>query len=197
MTHTLALYCIYSGTCQIRHTKVTGKCVGLYRMSQYSGFILVNRKLLLLTCTIESSLVIKTCLSLITDTCQSLNITIHILSRGLVFHSRTLYSTLSSNNLITSVRVSFEYIVLTLACQQQAQHLDQIILQRHHQGLMVKEVQHLVRHQCLANNQRQVQQLLHLRQMFALRGGIYSFVALLGSHVTAFNLGRLCTECIM
>ena len=27
----------------IRHTKGPGKCVGLYRMSEYSGFILVNR----------------------------------------------------------------------------------------------------------------------------------------------------------
>jgi hypothetical protein len=31
----------YSGTCLIRHTQVHGKCVGLYRMSKYSGFILV------------------------------------------------------------------------------------------------------------------------------------------------------------
>ena len=28
-------------TCLIRHTKGPGKCVGLYRMSEYSGFILV------------------------------------------------------------------------------------------------------------------------------------------------------------
>ena len=34
---------IYSGTCLIWHTKGPGKCVGLYRMSEYSGFILVNR----------------------------------------------------------------------------------------------------------------------------------------------------------
>ena len=34
---------MYSGTCLIRHTKGSGKCVGLYRMSEYSGFILVNR----------------------------------------------------------------------------------------------------------------------------------------------------------
>ena len=35
---------IYSGTCLIRHTKEPGKCVGLYmyRMSEYSGFILLN-----------------------------------------------------------------------------------------------------------------------------------------------------------
>ena len=30
---------IYSGTCLIRHTKGPKKCVGLYRMSEYSGFI--------------------------------------------------------------------------------------------------------------------------------------------------------------
>jgi len=27
----------------IRHTKRPEKCVGLYRMSEYSGFILINR----------------------------------------------------------------------------------------------------------------------------------------------------------
>jgi hypothetical protein len=34
---------IYNGTCLIRHTKGPGKCVVSYRMSEYSGFILVNR----------------------------------------------------------------------------------------------------------------------------------------------------------
>ena len=34
---------IYSRTCLIRHTKGPGKCVGLYRMSEYTGFILVYR----------------------------------------------------------------------------------------------------------------------------------------------------------
>ena len=34
---------IYSGTCLIRHTKGPGKYIGLYRMSEYSGFISVNR----------------------------------------------------------------------------------------------------------------------------------------------------------
>ena len=33
-------------TCLIRHTKGPGKCVGLYRMSENSGFILVNRNTL-------------------------------------------------------------------------------------------------------------------------------------------------------
>ena len=33
----------YSGTCLIWHTKEPGKCVRLCRMSDYSGFILVNR----------------------------------------------------------------------------------------------------------------------------------------------------------
>ena len=33
----------YSGTCLIRHTKGPGKCVGLYRMSEYSGFNLGHR----------------------------------------------------------------------------------------------------------------------------------------------------------
>ena len=37
---------IYSGTCLIRHTKGPGKCVRLYRMSEYSVFILVNRNTL-------------------------------------------------------------------------------------------------------------------------------------------------------
>jgi hypothetical protein len=37
---------IYSETCLILHTKGPGKCVGLYRMSEYSGFILVNRNTL-------------------------------------------------------------------------------------------------------------------------------------------------------
>jgi hypothetical protein len=36
----------YSGTCLIWHTQGPGKCVGLYRMSEYSGFILVNRNAL-------------------------------------------------------------------------------------------------------------------------------------------------------
>ena len=36
----------YSGTCLIQHTKGSEKCVGLYRMSQYSGFILINRNTL-------------------------------------------------------------------------------------------------------------------------------------------------------
>ena len=34
---------LYSGTCLIRHTKAPGKCIGLYRMSEYACFILVNR----------------------------------------------------------------------------------------------------------------------------------------------------------
>ena len=36
----------YSGTYLIRHTKGLGKCVRLYNMSEYSGFILVNRNTL-------------------------------------------------------------------------------------------------------------------------------------------------------
>ena len=36
----------YSGTCLIRHSKGPEKCVGLYRMSEYSGFILVKRNTL-------------------------------------------------------------------------------------------------------------------------------------------------------
>ena len=36
----------YSGTCLIRLTRVTGKYVRLYRMSEYSGLILVNRNTL-------------------------------------------------------------------------------------------------------------------------------------------------------
>ena len=36
----------YSGTCLIRHTKRPGNCVGLYRMSEYSDSILVNRSTL-------------------------------------------------------------------------------------------------------------------------------------------------------
>ena len=35
-------FIIYSGTCLIRHTKGPGKCVGLYRMLEYSGFFWVN-----------------------------------------------------------------------------------------------------------------------------------------------------------
>ena len=35
----------YSGTCLIRHTKGPGKCIGMYRMSEYSSFILVNRNI--------------------------------------------------------------------------------------------------------------------------------------------------------
>jgi hypothetical protein len=37
---------LYSGTCLIWHTKGPGKRVGLYRMSEYSGFILVYRNTL-------------------------------------------------------------------------------------------------------------------------------------------------------
>ena len=37
---------LYSGTCLIQHTKAPGKCVWLYRMPEYSGFILVNRNTL-------------------------------------------------------------------------------------------------------------------------------------------------------
>jgi hypothetical protein len=36
-------FCMYSETCLIRPTKGPGKCVGLYSMSEYSGFILINR----------------------------------------------------------------------------------------------------------------------------------------------------------
>jgi hypothetical protein len=36
-------FSFYHGTCLIRHTKRPRKCVGLYRKSEYSGFILVNR----------------------------------------------------------------------------------------------------------------------------------------------------------
>ena len=36
----------YSVTCLIRHTKRPGNCVGLYRMSEYSDSILVNRSTL-------------------------------------------------------------------------------------------------------------------------------------------------------
>jgi hypothetical protein len=39
-------YTMYSGTCLIWHTNGPGKCVRLYRMSEYSGFILVNRNTL-------------------------------------------------------------------------------------------------------------------------------------------------------
>ena len=42
-THTYIFIYICCGTCLIRHTKGPWKCVGLYRMSEYSGFILVNR----------------------------------------------------------------------------------------------------------------------------------------------------------
>ena len=34
------------GTCLIGHTKGPGKCVGLYRMSEYPGFVLVTRNTL-------------------------------------------------------------------------------------------------------------------------------------------------------
>jgi hypothetical protein len=36
----------YSGTCLIQQTKEPGKCVGLYRMSEYSDFSLVNKNTL-------------------------------------------------------------------------------------------------------------------------------------------------------
>ena len=36
---------IYSGTCLIWHIKGPGKCVRLYRILEYSGFIIVNRNL--------------------------------------------------------------------------------------------------------------------------------------------------------
>jgi hypothetical protein len=39
---TLSVIIRYSGLCLIRYTKGPGKCVELYRMSEYSGFILVN-----------------------------------------------------------------------------------------------------------------------------------------------------------
>jgi hypothetical protein len=39
-------YNIIQGPCLIPHTKGTGKCVGLYRVSEYSGFILVDRNTL-------------------------------------------------------------------------------------------------------------------------------------------------------
>jgi hypothetical protein len=35
-------FSLYSGTCLIQHSKGPGKCVRLYKMSEYSGFILVN-----------------------------------------------------------------------------------------------------------------------------------------------------------
>ena len=34
---------LYSAICLFRHTKGSGKYLGLYKMSEYSGFILVNR----------------------------------------------------------------------------------------------------------------------------------------------------------
>ena len=37
--HFFSIIFIYSGTCLIRHTKGSWKCVGLYRMLEYSGFI--------------------------------------------------------------------------------------------------------------------------------------------------------------
>ena len=37
---------IYSGSCLIQHTKGQMKCVGLHRMQEYLGFILVNRNTL-------------------------------------------------------------------------------------------------------------------------------------------------------
>jgi hypothetical protein len=37
------LFCRPGDSCLIRHTNGTGKCVGLYRILQYSGFILVSR----------------------------------------------------------------------------------------------------------------------------------------------------------
>jgi hypothetical protein len=38
------MFWLYSGTCLIRHTKGPGKCVRLYSMSEYSGFILVRER---------------------------------------------------------------------------------------------------------------------------------------------------------
>ena len=40
------IICKYSETRLIRNTKGLGKCVGLYRMSEYSGFILGNQNTL-------------------------------------------------------------------------------------------------------------------------------------------------------
>ena len=40
------IICKYSETCLIRNTKALGKCVGLYSMSEYSGFILGNQNTL-------------------------------------------------------------------------------------------------------------------------------------------------------
>jgi len=37
---------MHSGTRPIQHTKGPGKCVRLYKMSEHSGFILVNRNTL-------------------------------------------------------------------------------------------------------------------------------------------------------
>jgi hypothetical protein len=34
---------MYTGTCLIQHTKILGKWVSLYKMSEFSGFTLVNR----------------------------------------------------------------------------------------------------------------------------------------------------------
>jgi len=42
----IQLYTLYSGICLIGHTKGPGKCVGLYRMSEYSCVILVSRNTL-------------------------------------------------------------------------------------------------------------------------------------------------------
>jgi hypothetical protein len=42
----MSLIMKYSGTCLIRHTKGPGKCVGLYRMSEYPGVVLVTRNTL-------------------------------------------------------------------------------------------------------------------------------------------------------
>ena len=37
---------LYSGTCLIRHTKGPEKCIRLYRILEFSGFISVNRNTL-------------------------------------------------------------------------------------------------------------------------------------------------------
>jgi hypothetical protein len=47
--------CEYSGTCLIWQTNEPGKCVGLYRMSEYSGFILVNRYTIIEFCRISQN----------------------------------------------------------------------------------------------------------------------------------------------
>ena len=84
---------MYSGTCLIRHTKGPGKYVGLYRMSEYSGFILLNRN------TFETINLCPMSEDLGKLRCRIAQVTLYILSTNKELHKLQCYLVMDLINL--------------------------------------------------------------------------------------------------